>query len=163
MKKLLIFDTYHIIEKVCRVTLTSSLVQRTRWWAPGFAIMRTGARVDMTDRCIEKWECLLWNSGQKREKCPHLLKLKPVWLVQLIRGNANVCERQCDHQDAWYYGHQEEQVLNNVEQLTKQVLGITQFQTLEKQLCVTSWAVSINCIFQQTKRTSCQRREENTQ
>lgn len=27
-------------------------------------------------------------------------------------------------------------MLNNVEQLTKQVLGITQFQTLEKQLCM---------------------------
>lgn len=89
--------------------------------------------------------------GRREKSAQRLLKLKPVWLVQLIRGNANACERQCKHQDAWYYGHQEEQVLNNVEQLTKQVLGITQFQMLEKGLCVTSWAVSINSIFQETK------------
>lgn len=39
--------------------------------------------------------------GRREKSAQSLLKLKPVWLVQLIRGNANVCERQCEHQDVW--------------------------------------------------------------
>lgn len=107
--------------------------------AQDLQLWELGPDLAVTNLCIEKWEWLLWNSGQKREKCPQSVEVKACVVCPV---NQRKCKRVW--KAVWASGCV---VLGtsrrtSVEQLTKQVLGITHSQTLEKQLCVTTWSAS---------------------
>lgn len=128
--------------------------------AQDLQLWELGTDLAVTNLCIEKREGLLGNSGQKREKCPQSVEVKACVVCPV---NQRKCKRVW--KAVWASGCVVLGISRrtSVEQLTKQVLGITHFQTLEKQLGVTTWTVSINGIFWKTKRSSGQRGKEHTQ